>query len=117
MNRYGSSYVKIRHGVPQRSVLGPLLFLLYINDLHLNIHGANLVMFADNINVLITDIDVGAFQNKVHRVIIELECWFQKNDLIINAGKTVVMSFHSTQIKMSNKTSSYFLQNESNLRS
>jgi hypothetical protein len=57
----------------------------------------NLVMFASDINVLITDIDVGALQNKVDRVVIELEPWFQKNDLTINAGKTVVMSFHSTQ--------------------
>ena len=67
--------------------------------------------------MLITDIDIGAFQNEVDRVIIELESWFQKNDLIINAGKTVVMSLHSTQTKVSSKTSSYFQQNESNLYS
>ena len=94
LNKYGSSYVKIRHGVPQKSVLVPSLFLLYIYDLHLNIYGANLVKFANDINVLITDIDVGTFQNEVDQVIIELESWFQKNDLIINAGKTVVMSLH-----------------------
>jgi hypothetical protein len=72
--------------MPWGSVLCPLLFLLYINDLYLNIHGANLFMFADDINVIITDTDVGALQNKVDRVIIELEFWFQKNDLIINVG-------------------------------
>jgi hypothetical protein len=56
-------------------------------------------MFADDINVLITDIDVGALQNKVDHVIIELESWFHRNDLIINVRKTVVMSFHSRQKK------------------
>jgi hypothetical protein len=64
-------------------------------NLPLNIHGANLVMFASDINVLITDSDVGSLQNKIDRVTAELETWFNRNDLIINAG---VMSFHSRQM-------------------
>jgi len=48
-------------------------------------------LFANDINVIITDTDVGALQNKADWVIRELEFWFQKNDLIINV--TAVMSF------------------------
>jgi hypothetical protein len=81
--------------VPQGWVLGLLLFLLYINNLPLNIHNANLVMFATDINVLIMDSDVGALQNKTDNLIAELETWFSRNNLIINAGKTGVMLFHN----------------------
>jgi len=57
-------------------------------------------MFANHINVLITDIDVGALQNKVDRVIVELKSWFQRNDLKINVHKTVGISLHSRQKKV-----------------
>ena len=53
-----------------------------------------------SICLLITDIDVDALQNKVDWVIVELLPWFQRNDLIINVGKTVVMSFCRRQKKI-----------------
>ena len=56
-------------------------------------------MFADHINVLITDIDVGALQNKVDQVVIELKSWFQRNDFKRKVDKTVVILLHSRQKK------------------
>jgi hypothetical protein len=49
--------MEVRHGIPQGSVLVPLFFLLFINDLLLNIQGAKLVLFADDTNLLITEKD------------------------------------------------------------
>ena len=51
VNTYGSSSLDIEQGVSQGSVLGPLLFLLYTNDLPKNVHDAKVVMFADDISV------------------------------------------------------------------
>ena len=70
--------MEINQGVPQHSVLGPLLFLLYVNDFTLHIHDANLVMFADDINVIISDSDERLLQTKIDRVVAELENRFTR---------------------------------------
>ena len=54
-------------------------------------------MFANNINVLIQDSDERLLQTKIDRVVAEFAAWFNRNDLVINAGKTGVMLFHNRQ--------------------
>jgi hypothetical protein len=97
VNTYRSSSLDIEQGVLQESVLGSLLFLLYINDLPKNVQNANVVMFSNDISVLISDSDARELQIKIDRVITELETWLNGNDLVINTGKTGVMSFHNGQ--------------------
>jgi hypothetical protein len=68
-------------------MLGPLLFLLYINAILLNIQGVKLVLFADDTNILVVEKNEDALQQKILYVMKELEIWFQKNDLIVNNKK------------------------------
>jgi hypothetical protein len=97
VNTYRSSSLDSEQGVPQGLVLGPLLFLLYINDLPKNVHDAKVVMFADDFSVFISESDARELQIKIDRVVTELETWLNRNDLVINLGKTGVMSFHNEQ--------------------
>ena len=52
INGYESEIKLLKHAVPQESVLGPLLFLLYINDLHISRQNSKVYNFADNTNLL-----------------------------------------------------------------
>ena len=56
-------------------------------------------MFADDISVLILDSDATELQIGINRVVTELETWLNRNDLIINTGKSWVMSFHNRHLK------------------
>ena len=53
-----------------------------------------LVLFADDINMLITDKNIDAVQARLNRVIKQFETWFSYNSLIINTDKTKAMLFH-----------------------
>jgi hypothetical protein len=73
------------------------VFLLYVNDLPVNVHNAKLVVFAHDVSVLISDSDARELQNKIDRVVMELETWLNRNDFVINTGKAGVMLFHNGQ--------------------
>ena len=78
------------------SVLGPLLFLIYIyiNDLSLRISKlANLILFADDTSIIISNANPEEFKNNINSVMTEITNWFQSNFLTLNCNKTHFMQF------------------------
>ena len=85
-----SKYFKVTHGIPQGSVLGPLLFLLFINDLP-QASKFNATLFADDANLHISHQNPHSLQVMVNEEIEKIENWMYFNKLTLNYSKCCFM--------------------------
>ena len=89
-----SSWDKIRHAVPQGSVLGPLLFLLYTNDLPKIINKTSTpIIFADDTSILFAQSNLTDLNKNIQNVFETLNKWFGANQLSLNFNKTHYIHF------------------------
>ena len=93
VNGFDSEMLDMKHGVPQGSVLGPLLFLLYINDLHNSIKYSKTYHFADDTNLLITGKNFYKLQSNLNKDLKGLYKWLLANKISLNAAKTELVIF------------------------
>ncbi|PNF19496.1 hypothetical protein B7P43_G02324, partial [Cryptotermes secundus] len=92
--KFYSKWEPVTVGVPQGSILGPLLFLLYINDLPNAISDVSYpVLFADDTSLIINNPDTPRFEKDINIVLEKLNKWFSSNLLLLNPTKTYFLQF------------------------
>ena len=87
-----SDWKPLKVGVPQGSLLGPLLFNIYINDLNLQVTNSSLRLYADDITEYASDASPPVLEFIINPDLHILSTWLRQNYLQINASKTQAMA-------------------------
>ena len=93
LDEHQSIEQEVPYGVPQGSVLGPLLFLVFVNDIDSAVENNKLRLFADDSNVFVVSRNPNTLKQNMVKVVIDLCNWFNANKLTINMSKTAYTIF------------------------
>lgn len=107
-----SDFENVNTGVPQGTILGPLLFILYVNDLLTSMPNNSILSYADDTAVIANGKTWSEVENKMNKYLEDVSIWLALNKLTLNIQKTVYITFGSYsdsvpkkfEIKINNET-------------
>lgn len=85
----------VTHGVPQGSILGPVLFLIYINDMHTISSQMDPILFADDTTLTYSNKKISALTKEINKDLSQFNIWLQANKLSLNINKTNFIFFRT----------------------
>jgi len=89
----------VRHGFPQGSVLGPLMFNMYINDFPCITNKVSYTIpFTDVTNILVSSNDLNELNSKLHSALRCISKWFQNKQLVLNLNKVRILKLASSKL-------------------
>lgn len=97
VNNVLSEHRYISYGVPQGSILGPLLFIMFINDLPLYANDVMTDMYADDTTLFDINISKEAVQANLQKALVSVDVWCKHNGMLLNSSKTKVMLITTSQ--------------------
>ena len=93
VNRFNSQLHLISHGVPHVSMLGPLLFIIFINDLHNSIRDSQMLHFADDKNLLYISKSMKRINKHINHDLSLIVQWLRSNKISLNADETELVIY------------------------
>ncbi len=112
LNGCNSEDSSVSVGVPQGSILGPFLFLIYVNDISFEVKNSSCNLYADDSIIYLSDNDSNVVQNKLQADLNNVFNWLKRNRLSINTKKSGVMSVHKGKKFVNNDDLSLYLDND-----
>jgi hypothetical protein len=92
-----SSALQNKYGVPQGSILGPLLFVLFLNDIIFEVEYCNLSLYADDSNLYRAETNISDLEYRLNHDLGQIETWCANNHMVINTAKSKCMLICSPQ--------------------
>ncbi len=111
LNSAKSTLESLTCSVPQGSILGPILFLIYVNDI-CNCTRLDILSFADDTTITVSSADIDSLYTLMNSELKKLDCWFRANRLCLNVKKTKYILFRPGNMYIDTENRNITLNNQ-----